>query len=123
LRPCTSVGSAPEYRVAFNAWLKTHPFSNRDAPAGPTFMPEYHNAQTELAAQLDHRSGVTFEAGTKARETADRYARQTVLLATVLFLIAIAQRLRVRAARATAIAAAVGLMLFALGSVIVLPRI
>ena len=52
-----------EYRVAFDAWLKTHPFTNPDAPAGPNFMPEYHNAQTELAATLNEQADVAFEAG------------------------------------------------------------
>ncbi len=52
-----------EYRVAFDAWLKTHPFTNPDAPAGPIFMPEYHNAQTELAATLNEQADTAFEAG------------------------------------------------------------
>ncbi len=50
-----------EYRVAFDAWVKTHPFTNRDAPAGPIFMPEYHNAQNELAATLNEQADTAFE--------------------------------------------------------------
>jgi hypothetical protein len=34
-----------EYRVAFTAWLGTDPFNNTQAPPGPIFMPEYHNAK------------------------------------------------------------------------------
>jgi hypothetical protein len=30
----------PEYRVAFDAWLKLDPLNNEDAPPGPRFMPE-----------------------------------------------------------------------------------
>jgi hypothetical protein len=30
----------PEYRVAFDAWLATHPFTNPDAPPGPQQMPQ-----------------------------------------------------------------------------------
>ena len=37
----------PNFQVAFNAWLKTHPFTNPHAPKGPTYMPEY--IQPELA--------------------------------------------------------------------------
>jgi len=111
-----------EYRVAFDAWLKTHPFSNPDAPAGPIFMPEYHNAQTELAATLNGQADTAFEAGTAARETADRYVRQTVLLATVLFLIAVAQRFTIRGARIAAMLVAAGLMVVALVGVASLPR-
>ena len=31
----------PEFKVAFDAWLATHPFTNPHAPAGPQAMPEY----------------------------------------------------------------------------------
>lgn len=112
-----------EYRVAFDAWLKTHPFTNRNAPAGPIFMPEYHNAQNELASMLNEQADTAFEAGTAARETADRYVRETVLLATVLFLVAIAQRFKFRSVRIAATILAAGLMVVALAGVVSLPRI
>jgi len=112
-----------EYRVAFDAWLKTHPFTDPDAPAGPMFMPEYHNAQTEQAATLNEQASEAFDAGTSARETADRYVRQTVLFATVLFLVAIAQRFRFRGVRIAATALAGSLMVVALVGVIGLPTI
>ena len=86
-------------------------------------MPEYHNAQTELAATLNGQADTAFEAGTAARETADRYVRQTVLLATVLFLIAVAQRFTIRGARIAAMLVAAGLMVVALVGVASLPRI
>ena len=44
---------SPEYRVAFDAWLKTNPAHNPHAPPGPTFMPEYHNHLMEQAASVD----------------------------------------------------------------------
>src|SRR5580765_5496169 len=34
---------SPEFKVAFDAWLDTDPFTNTDAPPGPSFMPEYVN--------------------------------------------------------------------------------
>jgi len=114
---------SPEYLVAFRAWLKTHPFSNPNAPAGPIFMPEYHNSKTALAAKLDAEGTAAFDEGTQARNNADRYVRQTVLLATVLFLIAVAQRFRVRGVRTAAGILAASLMVFAVTGVISLPRI
>ena len=36
-----------EYRPAFTAWLGTDPFNNAQAPPGPIFMPDYHNAKHE----------------------------------------------------------------------------
>src|SRR4029453_14163857 len=78
---------SPEFRVAFDAWLQTMPFSNSDAPPGPSFMPEYHNQQIEHSAELNERATEASVRGTEARETADRYVRLTVLFATVLFLL------------------------------------
>jgi hypothetical protein len=89
----------PEYRPAFRAWLATHPFTNPHAPAGPILMPQYHNAQQARAAMYDRRASAAFEHGTQARENGDKYVRNTVLLATVLFLVAVAQRFKVRNVR------------------------
>src|SRR5580693_8761496 len=30
----------PQFLVAFNAWIATDPFTNPDAPKGPTYMPQ-----------------------------------------------------------------------------------
>ena len=114
---------SPEYKVAFDAWLATMPFTNPDAPPGPSYMPEYHNAQSEHAAELNDEATKAFDEGTEARETADRYVRQTVLFATVLFMVAVSQRFTYRAVRLTATGLAAGLMVVALVGVVSLPRI
>jgi hypothetical protein len=49
--------------------------------------------------------------------------RDTVLFATVLFLVALAQRFRIRGARLAAGAVAIGVLIFALQSVSSLPRL
>lgn len=89
----------PEYRVAFDAWLRTAPLHNPKAPAGPLLMPQYRNAAEERAARFDRMAAVAFDDGTHAREEGDRYLRNTVLLATVLFLVALAQKFSVRKVR------------------------
>ena len=89
----------PEYRVAFAAWLRTDPLHNPKAPPGPLLIPQYHNAAADRAAAAGRRASAAFDAGTRARETGDRYLRMTVLLATVLFLTAIAQKFRLRKVR------------------------
>lgn len=114
---------SPEYRTAFDAWLDTRPFSDPDAPPGPSFMPEYHNPEAERAVALNERASAMFEAGTAARETADRYVRLTVLLATVLFLVAVGQRFTFRGVRIAASVMAGVLMIVALSGVISLPRL
>jgi hypothetical protein len=113
---------SPEYRVAFDAWLKTEPFTNRDAPAGPVRMPDYRNALLERSEQLNQEA-TAFTEGTEARETSEQYVRASVLLAVVLFLIALAQRFKVRNVRAGLFVVAAALMIFTLGSVAMQPRL
>ncbi len=88
-----------EFRPAFAAWEKTHPFTNPKAPPGPLVMPQYHNAQLAASAEWEDKASAAFEEGTAARETGDKYLRNTVLLATVLFLTALSQRFKVRNVR------------------------
>jgi hypothetical protein len=113
----------PEYRSAFQEWLKTEPFTDPDAPPGPGCMPQYRNPQLEKAEQLNAQASHDFEEGTAARETADRYVRVTVLFALVLFLVAVAQRFRTRGVRIGANAVAAGLLAYGLVVVSTLPRL
>ena len=79
----------PEFRVAFNAWRATKPEMNRDAPRGPTYMPEYRQPLLERANALDQRAEKAAATGAEAGETSDKYVRTTVFLASVLFLVGI----------------------------------
>ena len=88
-----------EYTTAFKAWLLTDPFENPDAPAGPAYMPEYVNSLKSKGAEFKTRAAEELEEGKHSREKAEDYVRITVLLATVLFLIAISQRFHVRIAK------------------------
>ena len=113
----------PEFRAAFEAWKKTDPLNNPNAPPGPMMMPEYRNAKSEEAAKLGNEASELFEQGAKARETSDKYVRVTVLLATVLLLTAISQRFRTQQVRiALAILAAL-LVCIPLWRILMLPRI
>ena len=113
----------PEYADAFQEWLATDPFTNPDAPAGPGYMPGFANPSMTKAAQLNDQASVYFAAGTTARETANKYVRQTVMFASVLFLVAIAQRFRLRGVGIAANALAFALLLYTLYGVGRLPRI
>jgi hypothetical protein len=113
----------PDYAVAFDAWLKTDPFTNPKAPAGPGQMPEYKNPYFEQATKLNNEASSAFDEGTAARETSDKYVRDTVLFASVLFLVALAQRLKLREARFGLNGVAFGLLVFVLVSLLSLPRI
>src|SRR5215472_11178096 len=89
----------PNFLVAFNAWLKTDPFTNPDAPKGPTYMPEYIQPGLAQANRLDAQVSARYAAGEAAGANSDGYVRTTVYLATVLFLVGISGHFRVRAAR------------------------
>lgn len=114
---------SPDYLVAFNAWLTTDPFTNVKAPAGPGVMPQYHNPYLAKADRLNAQASATFNTGTAARDTGDKYVRDTVLFASVLFMVALSQRLKVPAARAALTTFSFALLVFVLVSVILLPRL
>ena len=112
----------PDYRTAFAAWLKTDPFTNPAAPAGPADMPQYRNPQLEAAAHLNATASATFDQGSIARHNAEAYLRDTVLFATVLFVVAIAQRFKVHAVRVTTTAIALSLAASTTVEMLTLPR-
>lgn len=112
-----------EYRTAFTAWMKTDPFNNVQAPPGPLFMPEYHDAKHEQFLALSKRAAEIADQGTKSGEIGDQYVRITVLLATVLLITAIGQRFRVRAARIVFMILACLLLCLPLWQLLMLPRI
>ncbi len=89
----------PGYRPAFDAWLATDPAHNPKAPPGPSYMPQYLIHQEVEAGVLDRQAEVEFARGSSAGSTGDEYVRDTVFLATVLFLVGISSHFPVRQAR------------------------
>jgi hypothetical protein len=89
----------PEFLVAFDAWIKTHPFTNPHAPKGPTYMPQYVQPELALSQRLDASADHHYALGEEAGSNSDGYVRTTVYLATVLFLVGISGHFKVRAAR------------------------
>src|SRR3954469_16336439 len=111
-----------EYRPAFAAWMSTDPFNNAQAPPGPIFMPEYHNAKHEQFLSLNKQAAEVTDQGTKSGETGDQYVRITVLLATVLLITAIGQRFRFKFVRVVFMILACLLLCLPLLQLIMLPR-
>lgn len=112
----------PEFRPAFEAWKRTDPINNPNAPAGPQLMREYRNSKTEEAAELNKKATNAFEQGNAAREWSDAYVRVTVMLATVLLLIAISQRFKAQYVRVGMLSFAVLLLCFPMYLLLRLPR-
>ena len=112
-----------EYRPAFAAWMKRDPFNNAQAPPGPIFMPDYHNANHEQFLRLNKQAVEMADQGTKSGETGDNYVRITVLLATVLLITAIGQRFHFKAVRVVFMVLAFFLLCLPLVRLLMLPRI
>jgi hypothetical protein len=112
----------PEYKIAFDAWIKLDPINNSQAPPGPSYMPEYHNSKMEEANKLIEESSAKFSEGTKARSIADDYILITVFLATVLVLTAISQRFEIKSIRTGLIILSFVLLSFGIFYLFTLPR-
>jgi hypothetical protein len=84
----------PGFKVAFDAWLATDPFTNAKAPPGPTYMPEYKQPELAAANALDSKANQAYALGVQAGSNADNYIRDTIYLATILFLIGISGHFR-----------------------------
>ena len=111
----------PGYRPAFDAWLATDPAHNPNAPPGPAYMPEYVISQEVDANAFDRQAEAQFSKGSEAGATGDKYVRDTVFLATVLFLVGISSHFPLRSARYGLIAVGVLLLVFAVVQLLGLP--
>jgi hypothetical protein len=112
----------PEFRVAFDAWLKTNPLTDPSAPPGPSLMREYRDPRSEQATATDELASKAFEAGVESRERAEHYVRLTVLLSVVLFLIALGQRFKFRGVRTAVLGVAGVILLYSVVLLLKYPR-
>lgn len=112
----------PEFRPAFEAWKKTDPLNNPNAPAGPQLMAEFHSSKAEEAVRLNRQATDTFAEGDAARRHSDDYVRATVTLATVLLLTAISQRFKTRGVRISLALTAAIILCVPLYRILMLPR-
>ncbi len=111
----------PGYRPAFHAWLATDPAHNPKAPPGPSYMPQYVIPQEVAADAYDKQADAEFAKGSHAGSTGDKYVRDTVFLATVLFLVGISSHFPVRQARYGLIGVGALILVFAVIQVLGLP--
>jgi len=111
-----------EYAVAFAAWRMSDPDHDPKAPPGPTFMPEYVNANTLEAERLARQADSDFEEGVRTREIGDDYVQITVLLATVLLLTGISQQFRNLSPRIFVLVVAFALLFVSAYCLVTFPR-
>ena len=111
----------PGYKPAFYAWLATDPAHNPKAPPGPAYMPQYVIPQEAAAKAYDSQAEAAFAKGESAGGTSDKYVRDTVFLATVLFLVGISGHFRIRQARFALVGIGVALLGFSVVQLLGLP--
>lgn len=111
----------PGYRPAFKAWLATDPAHNPNAPPGPSYMPQYVIPQEVTSRMYDRQADAAFAAGSDAGSTSDEYIRDTVFLASVLFLVGISGHFPIRGARYGLDGIGVILLLFSVIQLLGLP--
>jgi hypothetical protein len=111
----------PGYRPAFYAWLATDPAHNPNAPPGPSYMPQYVIPQATAATSYDMAADTAFARGEHSGATSDKYVRDTVFLATVLFLVGISAHFPLRQARYGLVAVAGALLVFSVVQLATLP--
>jgi hypothetical protein len=86
-------------------------------------MRQYRNALIDRSDERDAAASAAFDEAVHARETGDKYIRTTVLLATVLFLIAVSQRFRLLKVRVGLLVVALVLLGIAVGSILTYARL
>jgi hypothetical protein len=112
----------PAYKVAFDAWLKLDPLTDPEAPPGPRYMPEYKDPLAAQAKALASEASAAFDEGVHDRGIGEDYVRLTVILAAVLFLIAVGQRFKVRGVRLTVNGVAGAFLIYCVVLIIAYPH-
>lgn len=103
----------PHYRRVFNAWLATDPARNPKAPPDPAYMRQYTIPQELAARRHDGQADADYEHGEQAGANSDDYVRDTVFLASVLFLVGISGQFKIRRARYGLVGVGTLILLFA----------
>jgi hypothetical protein len=112
----------PEYKVAFDAWLKLDPLRDPNAPPGPRYMPQYKAPLDEQAKALGDEATKAFDEAVHDRRIGENYVRLTVILAAVLFLVAVGQRFQVRGVRLAVTGVAGAFLVYCVTLLIIYPH-
>jgi hypothetical protein len=82
-----------EFRPAYDAWVATGPFTNREAPPTPFAMDEYQVASRDEAERLDKAAEAAAAEVRLNIQRASNYVLTVVLYAVVLFFAGMSTRL------------------------------
>ena len=111
----------PDFKVAVDAWLKTDPLNNPNAPPHPFAMKEYNRTFALDAQQFAKESELDLEKAQIANKNSDNYVLMTVIYSSVLFVGAILEKLFTRQVRLILLIVALGITSVATTVVIFMP--
>ncbi len=104
----------PEFKVAVDAWVATHPRINPKAPATPFVMPQYQVTAAKDAASLDRKAESQSATARAANQRSDNYVLMTIVFATVLFFAGISSKMDTFRARVFLLGMAIALLVGAI---------
>ena len=111
----------PGYRPAFEAWVKTHPVTNPNAPPAPPTCRSTGSRNRPWRRSSTRRRARSSTTARRTREHGDDYVRITVFLAAVLFLVGISTHFPLRVARYGLVGMATVLLVLAVVQLLGLP--
>ena len=79
-------------KSAFDAWIKSDPFTNPDAPETPFDLPQYTTPALAEAQAAEVKADALFAEGLEFNQRGDNYTILTVIGAAVLFFAALSTR-------------------------------
>jgi len=111
----------PDFKVAVDAWLKTDPLNNPNAPPHPFVMKEYNRTLALAAQQFSKESESNLQEAQQANTNSDNFVLMTVIYSSVLFVGAILEKLFTRQVRRILLIIALGITSVATTVVISMP--
>lgn len=111
----------PEMSRAFEAWLRTDPIQNENAPKSPLQMPEYVQAAALESERKDVEAASLVVEAQQANRNADRYVLLTVMFASTLFFGGIAGMVESRRLKTVVFCASVVLFLGTMTALAMMP--
>ena len=82
----------PEMKAAVDAWLKTDPLHNPNAPPHPFNMAEYNRTYTLEAQQFGQKMQLDLKAANDANNISSNYVLMTVIFSMSLFITGITEK-------------------------------
>jgi hypothetical protein len=111
----------PEFRAAIQAWIKSRPLKNPNAPSTPFVMPQYRLQDDDDARDLEAKSNIAHERAQNANHTADTYTLLGVVFTSSLFLAGLVTGLDDKFSRQATLALSLAALLTASGFLLHLP--